>query len=258
MAKNSAAATKEKPAASNNPLFYSKPTMITVDAHKKMGVTKDIGFGFAKGANAIPVNLVEFPQLAHYYPIAFARDAVATPVAIVGVRDDENLFVNAKGEWQANIYVPAYVRRYPFILAENTGSDQLSLCIDDVAGNMSAKGELFFDDKGQPSQASKNALDFCRSYHSAAHQTQEFGKALAAADILVDRTAEITVKGGQRITFSGFRIVDEQKFNALPEKTFMEWRAKGFLAGVYAHLFSGLHWGTITRMVNERMPEGKK
>lgn len=259
MAKTSTAATpKDKGATSANPLFYNKPTLITVDAHKKSGLNKDLGFGFAKGANAIPVNLVEFPQLAHYYPIAFARDAVATPVAIVGVRNDENLFVDAKGQWTPNTYIPAYARRYPFILSESTGSDQLSLCIDDANGALSAKGDAFFDDKGQPSQMSKNALDFCRSYHQAAQQSQEFGKALAAADILVDRTAEITVKGGQRITFSGFRIVDEAKFNALPEKTFMEWRAKGYLAGVYAHLFSGLHWGTITRLVNERLPDAKK
>jgi len=261
MAKTSAAPAKDKAAASQTPLFYTKPTLITVDAHKKTGLNKDIGFGFASGANAIPVNLVEFPQLAHYYPIAFARDAVATPVAIVGVRNDENLFVNGKGEWVPNTYIPAYARRYPFILSESTGSEQLSLCIDDANNSLSAKGEPFFDDANQPSQVSKNALEFCRSYHQAALQTQEFGKVLAAADLLVDRTAEITVKGGQRITFSGFRIVDEAKFNQLPEKTFMEWRQKGYLAGVYAHLFSGLHWGTITRMVNERLPaeaKGKK
>jgi len=258
MAKTSSAAAKQPTAAGNSPLFYSKPTLITADAHKKLGLNKDLGFNFAKGANAIPVNLVEFPQLAHYYPIAFARDAVATPVAIVGVRNDENLFVNAKGEWAPNIYIPAYARRYPFILSENTQNEQLSLCIDDANNSLSSKGEMFFDDKDQPSQVAKNALEFCRSYHQAATQTQEFGKALAAADILVDRTAEITVKGGQRITFSGFRIVDEQKFNQLPEKTFMGWRQKGYLAGVYAHLFSGLHWGTITRMVNERLPDSKK
>jgi len=255
--KQAAAQPKDAGAQNNNPLFYNKPTLLTTDAHKDASLAKDIGFGFARGANAIPVNLVEFPQLAHYYPIAFARDAVATPVAVVGVRDAENLFVNAKGEWTPNLYIPAYVRRYPFILSESPTGEQLSLCVDDAAGVLGKGGEKFFDDKGQASQMAKNAMEFCRSYHQAARQTQEFGKALQDADILVDRTAEITVKGGQRITFSGFRIVDEEKFNKLPEKTFMEWRAKGYLAGVYAHLFSGLHWGSITRLVNERMPEAK-
>ena len=96
--KKTAAAKTDAPAgAAPLPLFYAKPTLLDSSVHDKVGLAKDQTFAFAGNANAIPVNLVEFPQIAHYYPIAFARDAVATPVAIVGVRDNENLFVNDKG-----------------------------------------------------------------------------------------------------------------------------------------------------------------
>lgn len=234
------------------PLFYNKPTLLDSAVHSNTGLGKNQTFAFANGANALPVNLVELPQVAHYYPVAFARDAVATPVAIVGVRDNENLFVNARGEWTPNTYIPAYIRRYPFILSENPDGSALSLCIEDAPGVLDPKGEKFFDDKKQPTQMSKNAMEFCRSYHMAAKQTQLFGQALADSGLLVDRAAELTLASGQRISFSGFRIVDEEKFNKLPEKTLAEWRNKGWLAGVYAHLFSGLHWGSITRLVNER------
>jgi hypothetical protein len=252
--KQPAAAAKAQ-AAAPMPLFYNKPTLLDGTNHADWGLNKNMNFAFASAANALPINLVEFPQIAHFYPIAFARDAVATPVAVVGVRDNENLFVNDDGSWQAGVYIPAYARRYPFILSESADSEQLSLCIDD-APNVIVRGggERFFDDKKQATQVSKNAIEFCRSYHVAAKQTMTFGQALEQSGLLVDRSADITLKNGQRISFSGFRIIDEEKFNKLPPEVLVEWRNKGWLAAAYAHLFSGLHWGTITRMVNERAP----
>ncbi|MBU6235633.1 MAG: SapC family protein, partial [Alphaproteobacteria bacterium] len=114
------------------PLFYNKPTLLEAATHANWGLNKQMNFAFAGTANALPINLVEFPQIAHFYPIAFARDAVATPVAVVGVRDNENLFVTDEGGWKENTYIPAYARRYPFILSESPDGAQLSLCIDDA------------------------------------------------------------------------------------------------------------------------------
>ena len=251
-----AAPQKTESAQAPLPLFYRKPTLLDVGAHANWGLNKDMNFAFASAANALPVNLVEFPQIAHFYPIAFARDEAATPVAVVGVRDNENLFVHDDGTWQTETYIPAYVRRYPFILSESADGQQLSLCIDD-APNVVLKngGDRFFDDKSQPTQIAKNALEFCRSYHVAAKQTMASGQALAASGLLVDRAADITLKSGQRISFSGFRIIDEVKFNQLPPEVLVDWRNKGWLAAAYAHLFSGLQWGAITRMVNARVPD---
>jgi hypothetical protein len=238
---------------------------VVLDAvnHADWGLNKNMNFSFAAGANALPLNIIEFPQAAHFYPIAFARDAVATPVAIVGVRGQENLFVGADGLWQPDVYVPAYVRRYPFILSESPDGKQLSLCADDAGGAIVKNGgDPFFAADKQPSQLSKNAMEFCRSYHVAAKHTEGFGEALLKAGLLVERSADLTLKNGQKISFSGFRIIDEEKFNKLPENVLVEWRQKGWLAAAYAHLFSGLHWGQITRLVNGRVadeaPKGTK
>jgi hypothetical protein len=253
MATKKSTAPRAELQATSLPLFYTRPVLLDSTLHADMGImAKAQTYNFAAKANAIPVNLIEFPQIAHYYPIAFARDAMATPVAVVGVRDDENLFVDAKGNWASNTYIPAYVRRYPFILSESPDGEQMSLCIDDAPGILTKGGDRFFDDKQQATQMAKNAMEYCRSYHMAAKQTQAFGQALLEAGVLVERTAELTLKAGSRVSFSGFRIIDEEKFNKLPEKTFIEWRGKGWLAGAYAHLFSGMHWGAITRMLNDR------
>jgi len=256
MAKNNSTdnAAKKPDGASNMPLFYKKPTPLDAKTHAKMALKKNFGLGFTKGVNAVPVNLIELPQICHYYPIAFAPDATGTPVAIMGLRDNENLFLDAKGEWEADTYIPAYIRRYPFIFSEMPNNDQLSLCVDFDDDLIENDGEQkFFTEDGKPSPLSQNALEFCKSYHAAAQHTIEFGKAMAAAGILVDRQAEIAIGAGKKINFSGFRIIDEAKLAEVDDKTFGQWRKKGYLPFIYAHLFSGAQWQRLTRLLNKRM-----
>jgi hypothetical protein len=236
------------------PLFYQNPVLLDGEKHQEMSLVKNFGLGFTSKTNAVPVNLIEFPQIAHFYPIAFSNDGQATPVAIMGVRNDENLFVTDKGEWQADTYIPSYIRRYPFILTEVNEGESLSLCIDETDEVISNDNTnpLFGDDK-KPTDLANNAMEFCKSYHAASQQTLEFSKALADSGLLIERTAELVVKGDQKINFSGFAIIDEEKFNKLDDATFAEWRQKGWIGAIYAHLFSGFHWNGITKLLNEKM-----
>lgn len=247
------AAGRTPPAAGPMPLFYKNPTPLDAERHKNASLNTKLDFSFAKDANAVPVNIIEMPQICHFYPIAFSPDGRATPVALMGLRDNENLFINAKGEWETDTYVPAYIRRYPFIFSENPGTDQLTLCIDQTPETVLDKGgdQAFFAD-GKPTSLATNALEFCKSYHAAAQQTLAFSEALAKSGVLVDRQAEIVVANDKKIQFSGFQIVDEKKLSELPEKTFLEWRTAGWLPFIYAHLFSGAQWQRLTRLLNER------
>lgn len=244
----------DKDAASPLPLFYKKPAPLDAKAHADLSLKKNFGFGFTEGVNAIPVNLIEMPQICHFYPIAFSPDGNATPVAILGLRDNENLFLRGPKEWEPDAYIPAYIRRYPFIFSEMPNSDQLTLCIDMDDEVIAKKGDQpFFDKDGKPTDLSKNALEFCKSYHAAAQQTVEFSKALVKSGLLVDREAQVNVAGGKRISFSGFKIVDEKKLAALPDKEILEWHKKGWLPFIYAHLFSGAQWQRLTKLLNDRL-----
>ena len=241
-------------APANMPLFYSKPTPLDAKVHGDLGLKKNFGFDFTLGVNAVPINLIEMPQVCHFYPIAFSPDGNATPVAIMGLRDNENLFSKDDKSWEKNSYIPAYIRRYPFIFSEVPGGDQLTLCIDMNDDVIEKNGEQrFFDDEGKASELAQNALEFCKSYHAAAQQTIEFSKALAESGLLVDREAQINVADNKRINFSGFKIIDEKNLAELDDKVFLEWRAKGWLPFLYAHLFSGAQWQKLTYLLNQRM-----
>lgn len=244
----------ENSGAQQMPLFYNDPAPLDAKKHGKTSLKKNFGFGFTKGINAVPVNLIEMPQICHFYPIAFSPDGRATPVAVLGLRDSENLFLDAKGQWQPNSYIPAYIRRYPFIFSELPNSDKLTLCIDQNPEILDEKGEQrFFEADGKPTALAQNALEFCKSYHAAAQQTQAFSQALAESDLLIDREAQLTVIGNRRINFSGFKIINEEKLAQMDDKTFLEWRKNGWLPFIYAHLFSGAQWQRLTYLLNQRL-----
>jgi hypothetical protein len=241
-------------APANMPLFYKNPVPLDAKRHATLGLKKNFGFGFTRGVNAVPVNLIEMPQICHYYPIAFSPDGFATPVAILGLRDNENLFLKDNLSWEESTYIPAYIRRYPFIFSEVPEKEQLTLCIDMQDDVVDEKGDQrFFKDDGKASDLANNALEFCKSYHAAAQQTMEFSKALASSGLLVDREAQINVTGNRRINFSGFKIIDEQKLAEMDDASFLEWRKKGWLPFLYAHLFSGAQWQRLTYLLNQRL-----
>ena len=259
MAKTDAQTNSEAPQApANLPLFYKKPTPLDAKQHKDLGLKENFGLGFTEGINAVPVNLIEMPQICHYYPIAFSPDENATPVAILGLRDNENLFLKDDGFWQDAAYIPAYIRRYPFIFSELPGGEQLTLCVDLDDSIVDDKSEQkFFNEDGEPSDLANNALEFCKSYHAAAQQTIEFSRSLAESDLLVEREAQINVLGNRRINFSGFKIIDEKKLAEMDDKKFLEWREKGWLPFIYAHLFSGAQWQRLTALLNAKL-EGEE
>lgn len=238
----------------NMPLFYKKPAPLDKRKHANLALKKNFGMGFAKNVNAVPVNLIEMPQICHFYPIAFSPDNSATPVAILGLRDNENLFVDDAGDWAKETYIPAYIRRYPFIFSEMPEAEQLSLCVDMDESVIEENGEgRFFDEDGNATTLAQNALEFCKSYHAASQQTLEFSKFLASQDLLTERAAEIVVGDNKKIQFAGFKILDEKKFAELSDKDFLEWRKKGWLPFLYAHLFSGMQWQRLTKLLQNRI-----
>lgn len=235
------------------PLFYRKPRPLDIRTHATMKMKREANFSFARGANSVPINAVEFPLIQRTYPIVFSGEETPVPLAVMGLRNSENLFVDEKGGWTPTAYVPAYVRRYPFIFMAGPGGLQFILSIDEDSGFLTeGDGNILFEPDGKASALVQNALKFCSAFQGNHVQTLEFGEALKKYDLLVENQANATIAGVEKVSLGGFKIIDEQRFNALPNEVFLEWRAKGWLYLVYSHLTSMANWPGLVDQATRR------
>lgn len=233
------------------PLLYKNPQQLNAEQHDGYKLNFEVGFGFARNTNSVPLVIEEFGATCRDYVIVFSTGEVALPLVVLGVQSDHNAYVNDKGEWAADTYIPAYVRRYPFIFSETPGSEDLTLCLDmDAAAVNKDKGVDLFDDKKEPSDLTKQGLEFCKNFHIQLQQTREFCEALQAADLLIDQQASVTLRDGQTQNLTDFRIVDEQKFRQLPAETLQKFHERGWLGLIYAHLISTGSMGKLVAQLN--------
>ncbi|MEQ9815016.1 MAG: SapC family protein [Azospirillaceae bacterium] len=225
--------------------------------HKGKSFKAPATFGYAAKTNSVPVNVIEFPVAALDYVLAFAPGSEPIPVAVLGLRTSENLFVDRDGRWDPHSYLPAYIRRYPFIFMSRP-DQQLTLCIDETPETVVAGNERPLVVDGKASPQAEQALKFCQDYHSAGQQTHAFARKLVELDLLVDRAAAMDMGPDQRkISLGGLKVVSEARLGALDPATFAGLRERGFLTAIYAHLLSLNNLNKLGRRLNERLAAEK-
>lgn len=225
------------------PLFYDNPVTISLQRHGALQLRAPLDFGFARQANAVPLTLAEIPLAAQWYPVAFSAKDGSRPVAILGLQDGENLFVDDMGGWREGAYVPIYVRRYPFILRQQ--DDLVTLCINEGEDVLIPAGGAPLFDREQPTGLLESAMQFCRSAQAAERATQPFVEALQRLDLLDGRQALIDLPDGRQISLSGFQTIDEGRLRALRDDIFLDLRRQGWLSAIYAQIQATLNWSRL-------------
>lgn len=234
------------------PMFYKSPMPLEPARHATAGLKPQSGFGFAAGTNALPLTASEMAHAARTYPIVFSASAPTVPFAVVGLRDHENLFVDASGAWREDAYIPAYVRRYPFIFSEVPESQRLVLCIDEAAENYeSSSSQPLFTD-GKPTEALQRALQFNETFQTHYMDTRRFGEWLDQNNMLEDRMARADLGGGQMFTLRGFRLLNPERARALEDWQVLELHKKGWLPLLHFHLQSLQNWGLLGSLTRAR------
>lgn len=226
-------------------LIYERPVQLNRVAHRNHRVIASQGdFRFADGLNSVPLACIEFAQVARQYPIVFAGNTAESvvPAALLGLRSGQNLMVDAEGRWSEGAYVPAFLRRYPFVLAEHDeqGGD-FTVCLDAAFDGIREGGEEgapLFDEEGNDSALLTNALQFLQEYQLHLARTREFATALASHGLLVSRQVNVQTAAGETFSLDGFFVVDEQKLRELKGKALQDLAKSGDLGWIYAHLLS--------------------
>ncbi len=249
MTKNGA----QHPENNNQPLFYISPVPLHPERHRAAGIrtTSPTELPFARHTNSIPILGPELAEASKFYPIVFSNDSTHHPLALVGLSDGKNLFINSKNEWQDRYYIPAYVRRYPFGFTEDTENKRFILCVDEASDRFKVEGKAegvtpLFSDNDQPTEITQNALNFCNQYQQDYTRTLEFTQALAAQNLFKPSQVTLTLPNGKQDVLSGFSVLDEEKFRNLPANVLETWHKNGWLAYGYFHLISQSNWRNVT------------
>lgn len=248
------------PPESSNPLpmFFRAPQPLDAKRHGQAGLTATRDFSFARGTNSIAINAVEFFEAAKHYPIVFTGEELPMPGVIVGL-EQRNYFIDRRGMWKHDAYIPAYVRKYPFLFLDVPEQQQLVLCVDEGAPQYrekaSAEAPALFDGKA-PSALCRNALAFCTEYHQHYLSTVALARDIKNAGLLEPMQSNSKLSTGRTIGLGGFYIIDEKRLVELPDATVLDFHKRGIMPLLYASLMSGLNWKRLADMASAQETSG--
>lgn len=224
------------------PLFYKDLMPLNSRDHGKWRARSVDKANWIGKQNAIPLTVEEFPQAQRNYPIVFSSGDKPVPLALMGLNDEVNVFFDDEGDMLEDAYVPAYIRRYPMLLARlRSDAEEMSLCFDPSSGLLGEfdEGQPLFED-GQPTEHTKGLLDFCEKFEEAGARTQAFMDELIKNDLLMDGEVAIqqAEKPEQPYTYRGFKMVSQDKLREISGDQLKAWNESGLLPLLHAHLFS--------------------
>lgn len=238
-------------------LIYESPVPLNRQTHRHVRVRSTPGdMRFAAHINSAPLAAVEFGRAATSLPVVFAGATAETavPAVLLGLRQNENLLVDADGRWDAAAYVPAFLRRYPFVLAEKgDGSDDFTVCLDEAFEGLGTdEGEPLFNDDGEDTPLLANAIAFLGDYQREVERTRAFTERLRGLGLLEQKVVRVQPGDAPEFSLQGFYVVDEQRLHALPADALQSLMASGDLGLIYAHLVSLSNVERLTQRMDQR------
>ncbi|MGR8919276.1 MAG: SapC family protein [Gammaproteobacteria bacterium] len=229
-------------------MFYERVTPVSTERHGAWGIEPLESFAFAATANSVPLTAVEFPLAVRDFPIVFAGNEEAVmPIVLLGTEAGHNEFVTAAGAWDAD-YIPAFVRRYPFVFSQSEDGETFNLCVDEKypGCNDDGGGERLFDDEGQRTPFLDKIVDFLSEYQGHFARTQEYCRKLMELDLLEPMKAEFTLDGDEeKHAVTGFSAVGRERLKALPGDTLAQMMSSDELELSFLHLASMQNIGRL-------------
>ncbi|MDB5669760.1 MAG: multidrug transporter [Alphaproteobacteria bacterium] len=246
-----------QPPESALPLFYGDLVPLSSNLHGDYHSRPADKAPFLVGAQAVPITVDEFVSVQRFCPIVFSTGDQSVPLALMGLNEGANVFVDDEGALNGDFYVPAYIRRYPFMLARlQPDAEELSLCFDPTSGLVGEfdEGGALFDD-GKPSEATTAILKFCEEFELSAQRTLAFVNELNQADLLMEGEVSIQPEGSdQPFVYRGFRMINEDKFRELRGDELRKMSQNGMLPLIMAHMFS---LQLIREIFSKQVQQGK-
>jgi SapC len=236
-------------------IFYERAIALNRERHQKLKIQLNANhFAFAKKTNSVLVAGSEFAEAARDYPVVFVgtEGGPFTLAALVGLNDQDNVLVSESGAWEPNAYIPAFIRRYPFVLAGGEGAEQLTVCVDEAySGLNDEKGEALFNADGTETPYLKNVIEFLVLFHTEMKRTAAFASKMAELGLLASKVVTFEREGVKK-TLEGAWVIDEAKLGALDDAQLVDLVRTGYMGWIYAHLLSLNNLQRLARRMDAR------
>ena len=234
--------------------IYEDVKPISRERHGNWSVRTGADWRFAAKVNSVPLLISEFAQAARHYPIVFTgAENRMIPIAVLGIRNAQNTFVNEDGTW-AGWYVPAFLRQYPFVFSQTKDDGKLMLCIDEAysGANTEGRGERLFDSEGERTRYLDSMLEYAKSYQAQYRAAERFGRELLDLKLLEPMRAQFTMQGLKDETLSGFHSITRKSLGALPDEDVLRLQRAGMLEAIYMQLLSIGNFDDIVQTIQRR------
>lgn len=223
------------------PLLYKTLTPLAAERHSDLYLSNKRDFQFAGEANAIPLTCDEFAQALQHYPIVIADAKDPIPVALVGLKHGHNDHVMEDGAWREGYYVPAFLRRFPFMLLRESSSSSRSFLCGDLSSTLFSKraddGNALFTENGGNSETLETVLDFCQRYETSAARTRAVMTEAQELGLIEKSTVNIA-RGDMKARVEGFSLISEEKMRELPDDKLASLAKRGMMTIFAAHHLS--------------------
>lgn len=221
-------------------LIYERAVPVSPQRHKDLSIKQGTSLAYAKAVNSVPLMVAEFSNAAADHAVVFSGQGDdVVPVVLLGVRDDENLFVGPEGQWLGH-YVPAFLRRYPFVFSSSDDGKNFTLCVDETfeGANREGRGERLFDEAGERTQYLQSVLGFLQAYQVQFQRTLAFTRRLVELNLLEPMQARFNMRDGRTLTLGGFQAVNRERLKGLSGAQLSALNAADELELIYTHLQS--------------------
>ena len=221
--------------------LYEKPELLDAEKHGHLGISVVPGpYRFAAKARAVPIVVSEMMTAQKHYPVVFSSLDEPVLLAVVGLYEGKNLFVDFDGRWEDDVYIPAYLRCHPFAFAEGP-DDGFAVVIDRAANTITESPDEPFFDGPELSAKTKSRVDFYGQYGGERQKTRDFCNLLSELGLLSGQEVRRTLRGTPQ-NLASYIAVDAGKLSALTSEELWELHRTGMLAAIYAHIFSLDNW----------------
>lgn len=192
----------------------------------------------------------EFRDLQAHYPVVFRVDGTRVqPLALLGLQQGNNLFLDASG-WDAH-HVPLAIARQPFLIGADGGSATIHIDLDHPRAGSDAGDRLFLPHGGIAPHLQRVQDMLQRLQHGIA-ALPAFVAALQAYALLEPFTLDIRLDNGQPYRLTGFQIIDEARLRALDGAAIAALHAGGHLEPVYMAIASMSRFRDLIDRMNRR------